>query len=507
MHFEPGTLVLFTTDSIDSIRSILQEQSIDKRQSVEPIQIRSRLIHERDHLFRHLSSSYGMVRFGLHSLLVRQFYGMMSHYNSKDPVNPHGLIVTPLRELLAKSHPPRVIQELSRVERIRPSMMYLSGVECIRALDGDPPFLDRDLAPSALVLWGSIALMLNAQSASPSVFDPSATPPPELTRFINSNDPLVPIVKGQPIGANQLLEFFAIMMEFSYLSNQGLEIIDSSDLIGMEAYFRIGTVFFGQFFQKEMTNGQFPAFPVELEAAVDLALAMPLTPQGLHAMGRKLSWFDLHPGWRFLRICAYYQQSNRQWTRIKPDDNAFQEYDEAVLGIQEEVCRALVWPTASQLDGTWHAFVTERLNAASSHPFALDLGGSGRLRIAKHLLEERLLQPYSMYLKRRSGIVDRELFFPAIISQEGMTAFEGSHWKGSDGQPTNWNEYLFFTACRFFAEGYERHPHFRLDCAKGGAEMLSRFAAAFGADQLPVEDWLAAYLGLKEYSEFEAFQS
>ena len=503
MRFDPGSLVLFVDDSLDAISQFLSESR--DAECPQPIQLRSRLVHERDHLFRHLSTSYGMVRYGLHSLMVRQFYQMATRVNPKHPLTADGLLGSDWKALFRKHPPAEMIRKLGKHEAIRPSFMYLATLECIQALDGSTEFVDRDLCGTGIAVWETLAQTLSGQSGEGLArFQQDARPDESLDRFVDENDPFVPRVKGERFGAAHLLEFFGILIEFAYLSNQGLDLIDSSDLLGIKEYFRVGSAFFGEFFNQEMEAGAFPAFPVELEAAVDLALAMPLTANGLQSVGRPLSWFDLHPGWRFLAICQHYKSSKKSWTTIPPDESSFSGYDEAFQEIQRETCDALGWPHVGDVEGQWKEFLEGLQKEPVHHPLAIDLRGSGRQRIAKHLFHERSSSPYSMYLKRRSGAVDRELFFPAVVSREGMTAFGGLHWKDRDGDPTNWDEFLIFTGCRFFAEGFPGHPHVRADQATGAAELIARCSVIFGADQERIESVLARSLSLESYRKFEA---
>lgn len=503
MRFDPGSLVLFIDDELTSILSYLSAST--EAADSHPIQIRSRLVHERDHFFRHLSSSYGMVRYGLHSLMVRQFFQMSMQVDPDGQFSSEGLIGKELKELLRKHPPVEVIRKLSQLDRLRPALMYLSMVECMQALDGTPGIVDRELCTTGVVVWETIARSLQGETGpSRTSFDQNSRPPEPLSRFINPDDPFVPRVKGEAFGAVQLLEFFGVMIEFAYLSNQGLNLIESSDLLGVKDYFRVGSAFFGEFFTEEVERGDLPAFPVELEVAVDLALAIPLTPSGTQVVDRPMTWYDLHPGWRFLSICHYYKSSKKSWTTIPPDNDSFAGYDQAFRCIQAEICDGLGWPRAERIELEWATFLCDILKQPIHHPFAIDLRGSGRQRIARHLFEERKTTPYSMFLKRRGAAVDREFFFPAVISREGMTAFEGLHWKDQDGDPTNWDEFLMLTGCRFFAEGFPDHPHVRLEQAKGAAELLVRCSAAFGADENHIKSVLARQLGIDSYGKYEA---
>lgn len=503
MRFDPGSLVLFVDGDLESIRAFLSEAR--ESSSMQPIQIRSRLVHERDHLFRHLSSSYGMVRYGLHSLMVRQFFQMAMRCSLDEPMTPDGLLGSALKNLLRKRPPSDAIQKLSQIDRVRPSLMYVGMIECMQALDGAAEFLDRELCATGIAVWETVAQSLSGNPGRGlSNFQQNRMPPEQLSRFSNADDPFVPRVKGEPFGAAHLLEFFGVMIEFAYLSNQGLDLIESSDLLGVKDYFRVGSAFFGEFFTEEMERGEFPAFPIELEAAVDLALTVPLTPAGILTVGRPLSWFDLHPGWRFLSICNHYKSTKRAWTTIPPDHESFGGYDDAFRSIQSKVCDALGWPRVEAVEERWSGFLSGLERESAHHPLAIDLRGSGRQRIARHLFEERRGTPYSMYLKRRNGAVDRELFFPAVVSREGMTAFGGLHWQDRDGDPTNWDEFLMMTGCRFFAEGFPQHPHVRMDQATGAAELISKCSAIFGADQDRIETVLARLLTLDSYHKYEA---
>jgi len=88
-----------------------------------------------------------------------------------------------------------------------------------------------------------------------------------------------------------------------------------------------------------------------------------------------------------------------------------------------------------------------------------------------------------------------------------MTAFGGLHWTDRNGDPTNWDEFLMPTGCRFFAEGFPQHPHFRFEQATGAGELIARCSAIFGADQEHIEHVLARLLSLNSYRKFEAAMS
>ncbi len=504
MRFDPGSLVLYVDGSLEEIQAVLGGGIESSLSGSNAIGIRSRLVHERDHFFRHLSTSYGFFRHGQHSLMVRQFYAIAANADPSTPMTLNGLIGPELRKILRASPPPEILSQLSQNARTRPTLMYLASLECVLAMDGDAPFLDRDLLSNGIAMWESVAQTLSGRSGEGlRNFALNKMPPERLMAYADSADPFVPRVKGKPLGAAHILEFFGVLIEFAYLSNQGVDRIETSDLLGQEEYFRLSSVFFGDFFQEELKDGRFPAFPVELEAAADLALAIPLSPRGLGSVDRPLSWFDMQPGWRFLQICDYFKTTKRPWTHISPRDDSFDNYDEAFRRIQNEVCADLGWPSVQQLDSEWQAMLGELQTKAVSHPLCVDLRGSGRQRIGRHLLSERIQSPYSMYLKRRSGAVDRELFFPAAVSDEGMTAFGGLHWKTDDADPVNWDEYLLLTGMRFFSEGATRHPQMRYDHAVGAGELLSRCAPMFGADRERMEQLLADYLNLDTYRSVE----
>jgi len=502
MVFDPSSLVLFVNESLDEIQAILKGGLETTTSSLDGIQLRSRLVHERDHLFRHLSTSYGFFRHGLHSMMVRHFFKMADMANPAVPLTLQGFLSSPLRRILKSSPPSATIRELSQDDRVRPSLMYLANLECLLALDGNPAFLDRDLLSHGIATWEAGAQELSGRKRDiGELLDLNKMPPERLSRYVNPEDPFVPIVKSQPLGASHILEFFGVLIEFAYLSNQGVELIESSDLLKSEAYFRLSSVFFGDFFQVEMKEGKFPAFPVELEAAADLALAIPLTPQGLRTTTRTLSWFDIQPGWRFLQICDYFESRKQPWTQISPQDDSFDNYDSAFRRIQDEVCTALGWPQVQQVESEWQGLLDELDKKAVCHPQSVDLRGSGRQRIGRHLFSERVRTPYSMYLKRRNGAVDRELFFPAAISDEGMTAFEGLHWTNAESDRVNWDEYLLLTGCRFFAEGAIQHAHMQHDHAVGAAELLSRCAPLFGCNPAKLKQFLTDYLNLNTYQD------
>ena len=163
------------------------------------------------------------------------------------------------------------------------------------------------------------------------------------------------------LGAQALLEFFAVGKESSYAAFA----IDKSavpveDYRKVTLYNLVGAIW-RDLYQFPMPvvsaeswtedaqplNGK--RFPIELYAAVDLALWVPFTPDG---WVQGMEWLDVHPGWRFLKILDLLKATDKPMT---PFSSADAMTDEHFEGLQAEWAIQLGWPKASELARDWLA--------------------------------------------------------------------------------------------------------------------------------------------------------
>ena len=163
------------------------------------------------------------------------------------------------------------------------------------------------------------------------------------------------------LGAQALLEFFAVGKESSYAAFAiGASAVPVEDYRKVTLYNLVGIIW-RDLYQFPMpvvsaeswTEDAQPLtgkrFPIELYAAIDLALWVPFRPDG---WVQGMEWRDVHPGWRFLKILDLLKITNHPMTPFSSADAMTNEQFEA---LQSKWAIKLGWPKASELANSWLA--------------------------------------------------------------------------------------------------------------------------------------------------------
>ncbi|MFO0847114.1 MAG: hypothetical protein U0871_00955 [Gemmataceae bacterium] len=134
-------------------------------------------------------------------------------------------------------------------------------------------------------------------------------------------------------------------------------------------------------------------FPFELYVAADLALWPPYLPDrgGLGEPGGP--WADVSPAYRFVKTLAYYERVG-----VRPAPIPAARRNELFLELQAAVCRHYGWPTPAALAAAWSRALTTSLEAGRSYWGELDGPCLYRTANAVRLLALRLERPCDLVL-------------------------------------------------------------------------------------------------------------
>jgi hypothetical protein len=213
----------------------------------------------------------------------------------------------------------------------------------------------------------------------------------------------------------------------------------------------------------ELTLSFYRTFPLELFVAADLALWPPFAPEGLISSNTELDWTDLSPAFRFKRILMAYNKLGVN-PSVWPDDdiNVF------IPTLQRRVCEMYGWPTPGELAARWYHHL-----AAKEHTWFPDsvLGGF-RYTTTLQLLALRRDRPgdvvvnnvdyHAEQVGRTAGWITREselLLVPKSLAAD------------ADRQATEFWFHLHALAPALLNTKWDRlghlrryPPHVRLDC-------------------------------------------
>jgi hypothetical protein len=294
-----------------------------KRLRQEPDDIRglaAHIRHETDHLRRHLGTGYGLFYHYLNSALPPYFFDWCSAIIRKESSLKFPLLtgahVVKLR--LGK------FQEMIENDEELAALAWSATLDLIRLLDGD-----KCLTPHQVPAMHMITILSELASRPEVPYRASnleLNPYPEdpsLSSFIAFGEPYSPQLMGKKFGAKHLLEALAFTSEQSFGLLSGRQSDVWNDFIGMTDYTLITTfwkLFFGDsaYLKNQLdpdTNDlhipdeiSVHIWPLELAAALDLALWIPIGPYGLMSNGRSLYWEDIHPDGDFSKFALILRQ-------------------------------------------------------------------------------------------------------------------------------------------------------------------------------------------------------
>lgn len=304
--------------------------------------------HEHDHSRRHLGTSYGLFTEALHGELAYLFTALADEHASagEGPLFP--LIDTPLAEA--------VCQGAAKGHHNRRARAWLAWEALGSALS-------RDISAEA---FGLVDELLHELMVEGTTYRPSS----EVESFVVGGRSSPPyLLEGERIGlaAHHILEFFGIGEEGNgLLTMAGTDAVSRVGELLLERSRRYSflTVLWGlgEDFatfaspteqardEHELMILYYRLWPMELHAIADLAVWVPVTPEGFTSRRGAITWEDISPGHRFVRALRYVKERHPGWS---PIPGSADEKNAKMAGLQGEICTELGWPTPEDLSGAW----------------------------------------------------------------------------------------------------------------------------------------------------------
>lgn len=358
--------------------------------------------HELDHLEKHLGTSYGLFRHSLNTGLLMGYYQAAEFAMDSGNFDPFPLLSRIDKVLAAgksqgtfraeedeiffeaRKYPN--LEEMPKETRLRladrlSKNTYLGTLAAINSLEGnvaskDRPEFSRSQAVSGLIVFQTMLNGPREKAGSTPVaceFAPRPTRP-ELRHYYYEDFIFCPQAYGSPLGARQLLEASAIMRQGTIGSNLRLDhgrteesqaYMKEYNRMGRSREYTVALDVWGSYFFKDLdTRNRETQYPFEFDLAIDLALWTPLTRNGWLAKGSEIAWEDIHPGWRFLKICQFLLDSKATFTFHQVSDYA--QYRDEFFG---RVCTGLNWHTPAQIAKEWLDYFDETLQVSYNDNF------------------------------------------------------------------------------------------------------------------------------------------
>lgn len=459
MRFEPASLALWIDAERDDVRrhfGIMQEIElrcglsplfmehpanvvIDGELSKAPNETKlfiARLAHESAHLRHHLATTYGYAYHVMNTWIARTLARGIRALTEKST-----RVSFPLLPAIASE------SELHEDYRGLLALQY--------AFDGDVGDEMPYSPPAALGILDLILRMTAGRaSARPEMLDQLASPiprNPRLLPFLRRDNPFVPrLLENRPFGARHILETLAFTREISVALVTGAINPSWADMMGLDDYGLVLRFWKTMFEPRRAT--------LEFLAALDLALCVPITPEGLYESEPQLQWHDVHPGWRYLQICDLWKRQKHEWVDIPRD---VQETDKVMLELEMTAAKDLGWPQPHEMLAHWMDFFRRAIKSGARGLY-LELSGHPRLIGSLALAARRLAQPYSIVQGYWDFRKVKVPWFPVAFTRgRDVEIRVNEHvWElERNGLTEKTWSYFVLHGARFFIEGCDGMPH------------------------------------------------
>jgi hypothetical protein len=452
-----------------------------------------RLRHETDHLRRYQTTSYGLYYHYLNSGITWLLFRFLREKLERREFESFPFVS--IKERVACKLLDSRLYSLRREDleppsfdpiRLRKCVDYL---EAMKNLDG---VSDNSGAFRGYVCVHDWEEFLAGQSGGRQKLVPDLYPPDtSLIGFRSAAVPDCPQVFGRQFGARHLLEFLAVTREQSLSIGTGdleaqdrvlRKLAELSDygLVGeyLRAYFsdKLVTNPQAQDWPNELRRTQCAGIPIELIAAAELALWIPLIPSGFFAIKEAIAWHDIHPGWRFLKICRLLKEQGCKWSAFP---FSLDDTNDMYRSIQEDICASLGWATPSQISGPWIRHCVSIAEARAKDYFATLEDDNPGLRSFLLALIARELTPYEVSANYRKDHLNSHMWFPVLICDDGDIEphYKGVVWDGSKSMPQDrYAEFALHHGARIAAFGLAWDPLVQPRHHARIAEALVRYA-------------------------------
>ena len=431
----------------------------------------ARYQHELDHLMRLLSTSLGLFLHQLDSQLPDQFRWIASQTETSRFSEPLPLV----RE-----------EDLSDAELMSTATERHAAVR----LWHNTASLTRGLRDSIHSESQFVAAMTQLnwfREGQDSIEIDAAWPP----------NPA--FISGTPatITGRNIIEFLAVLSEMDYCSLIAGDNQTWMDML-QDANYHAVMVLWGSAFpqgnlwdidrtsrlESDFRLNVRLAYPLELYACLDLALWPPLTPAGVFASRSRYSWKDIHPGYRFVRLCEWLQDARLPLTRIGGEDR-----NDRFRKFQDLACETFGWPTVDELSIIWREDnrrkqAGEARDVSRLMSISLESASHPRLSMIDRLLQTRSEKPCDIVLGNIPGIdLNTHALGFVTLNEAGLLVIGDSPVGGWDIPPSVLRSVIM--TGRFLLRGKDRiggdHPsHFQSDIAESALHLYNRLLGEKG---------------------------
>jgi hypothetical protein len=308
-----------------------------------------------------------------------------------------------------------------------------------------------------------------------------------------------PFVSGKPFGARHLLEALAMAVEITFGTFVGARNPGWRDQLSISDY-RVAWGAWELFFSSPLVASKVPdvwknriagitrwSRPLEFYLAAELALWIPVGPGGVIVPeNRSATWWDIHPGWRFLLILLYFRRSGLQFADPGTFPGTFEARYEQ---LQDEVCAYYGWPTPRALSALWQGLLLQVLGADTTHGYFIEVD-SQRHKATGNLLLTRDRDPAAFTMTAHQVQGRRGLWFSSAAADDGFIVTDPELLVV--GAPYLWS---LVTGVEILASGKRaKHQRFLL-YGNAIATFLANYGEKFhGIDRRRLRAWMSTYL-------------
>jgi hypothetical protein len=295
--------------------------------------------HELAHHLQMISTLYGASIRSIDSLrndLIRKFYIHLYECKSIPPIRvPLVDLVTDLKKApsVKQRKAIRNFDQSFHILRLKKALEGLRNYE-FQQLEDPIQTFSGYLSPGIHNLDRVLAKLI-------------LLPPPPDVRALDMEEKTSPVINGKPFGGLHILEALAWMTEVVHAGVRAENPPPTTWTVGGREKLAVSAVYqyaFVHYLQHRLGSVDVSAvftrptvYGVEhilgFVAAAHLSLMVPLHPAFQLLMPTGTTWYDIHPGWRFMRMCNVVTDV----PRVLPDLSNYED-------VQESICSRFNWP-------------------------------------------------------------------------------------------------------------------------------------------------------------------
>jgi len=437
-------------------------------------------------LRRQFSTSSGLLRLHLQSLLVTACQQLITACRSQNIDIPFPLLE---RWNVRRTHSELFADCLMLLAECRnvdvatgAAIRALMASAGIWGIESGTSLQNRVLADSAMLLV-----------AREGSFEPLGVATPHLRPEID-----------EWLGATQLYEHMAMLQELSYRTLLGGGMAEWRSLVDADLRYSMIMRLWHHFFPQarwadvgsmrsdDVITDVYRVYPVEFYAALDLALWIPLSPNGFAGSSRPLHWEDIQPGHRFLAALSTLKNSGRDLTPVTSDEREFQ-----FRATQRWLAARLGWPSPEVLANEWRDYL--QTGGWFDDGFIIGRRDSPVMRMTATILAKRTQNAFDVVCGNVRWSESDSARFAVWMTDEGD---EGCRMHGlvNDQENVRTREsYYLFRGCQVLLFGGDSHIK-RLNAShrREALEVLSRDLDCDGWDPVYFREMACPYLDAEQ---------